>query len=161
GPNDGTASWLNRARGWIRVMTIDAFASLVVYTLATLAFFWMGVAVLHRQGLDPSGMRMVATLSQAYVPVFGEYAKWLFLIGAIAVRYSTFLIASAGNARMIVVGLALAGWVVRDKPANYRRVLTAWSVGLPLLCFVIFTSGIDPVTLILSSGMTQAIMLPV
>ena len=161
GPNDGTASWLNRARGWIRVMTIDAFASLVVYTLATLAFFWMGVAVLHRQGLDPSGMRMVATLSQAYVPVFGEYAKWLFLIGAIAVLYSTYLIANAGNARMIVDGLAIAGWVNRDKPANYRRVLTAWSVGLPLLCFVIFTSGIDPVTLILISGMTQAIMLPV
>jgi len=30
-----------------------------------------------------------------------------------------------------------------------------------LLCFVIFTSGVDPVTLILIAGLTQAVMLPV
>ncbi|HEX6984333.1 MAG TPA: transmembrane Mn(2+) transporter, partial [Planctomycetaceae bacterium] len=161
GRKDDTAAWAERARGWVRVMKFDAFASMVVYTVATLAFFWMGVAVLHRLGLDPSGMRMVATLAETYVPVFGEYAKWLFLIGAIAVLYSTYLIASAGNARMITDGLRVARLIDRDNPATYRRVLTAWSVGLPLLCFVIFTSGVNPVTLILFAGLMQAIMLPV
>ena len=161
GPNDGSAGWIARAQGWIRVMKYDAFLSMAVYTVATLAFFWMGVAVLHRQGLDPSGMRMVATLSEAYVPVFGAYAKWLFLIGAIAVLYSTFLIANAGNARMIVDGLAISRLLDRENPATYRRVLTAWSVGLPLLCFVVFAIGFDPVTLILIAGLTQAVMLPV
>ena len=161
GPNDGSAGWIHRAQGWIRVMKYDAFVSMIIYTTATLAFFWMGVAVLHRQGLDPSGMRMVATLSEAYVPVFGPNAKWLFLVGAIAVLYSTFLIANAGNARMIVDGLAVAKFVNRDNVAAYRRVQTAWSVALPLLCFVIFTSRIDPVSLILIAGLTQAVMLPV
>ena len=161
GRNDGSSDWARRARGWIHVMKYDAFASMVVYTTATLAFFWMGVAVLHRQGLDPSGMRMVATLAETYVPVFGEYAKWLFLGGAFAVLYSTYLIATAGNARMVTDGLRVARLIDRDNPVTYRRVLTAWSVGLPLLCFVIFTSGVDPVTLILIAGLTQAVMLPV
>lgn len=161
GPNDGSVGWLERARGWIRVMKYDAFFSMLIYTVATLAFFWMGVAVLHRQGLDPSGMRMVATLSQAYVPVFGEYAKWMFLIGAIAVLYSTFLIANAGNARMITDGLAVVNWINREDRTAYGRMITAWSVGLPLLCFVVFTSGVDPVTLILIAGLSQAVMLPV
>lgn len=161
GRNDGTEGWVSRAQGWIRVMKFDAFASMVVYTVATLAFFWMGVAVLHRKGLDPSGMRMVATLAEAYVPVFGEYAKWLFLSGAIAVLYSTYLIASAGNARMITDGLRVAGMFDRTSPVAYRRVLTAWSVALPLLCFVIFTSTVDPWLLIEIAGLTQAVMLPV
>ena len=161
GRRDESAVWAERAKGWIRVMKYDAFASMVVYTVGTLAFFWMGVAVLHRLGLDPGGMRMVATLAETYVPIFGEYAKWLFLIGAIAVLYSTYLIASAGNARMITDGFRVAGLIDRHDPATYRRVVAAWSVGLPLLCFVIFTSGVNPVTLILFAGLMQAIMLPV
>ena len=161
GRRDESAAWADRARGWIRVMKYDAFASMVVYTIATIAFFWMGVAVLHRLGLDPSGMRMVATLAKTYVPVFGEYAKWLFLVGAIAVLYSTYLIASAGNARMITDGFRVAGLIDRHDPVTYRRVVAAWSVGLPLLCFVVFTSGVNPVTLILFAGLMQAIMLPV
>ncbi|MCA9112630.1 MAG: transmembrane Mn(2+) transporter, partial [Planctomycetaceae bacterium] len=53
GPHSDDEAWENRARGWMRVMHIDAFASMVVYTVATVAFFVMGVAVLHRMGLDP------------------------------------------------------------------------------------------------------------
>ena len=159
GTNDGSTAWVKRAQGWIRVMTCDAFASLLIYTIATLAFFLMGVAVLHRQGLDPSNMRMVSTLAETFAPVFGSYAKWLFLLGAIAVLYSTYLIASAGNARMITDGLRVGHLIDPENPQTYRRMLTAWSVGLPLLCFVIFTSGISPVTLIIVSGFMQAIML--
>jgi len=161
GRKDASLAWAERARGWVRVMKYDAFASMIVYTVATLAFFFMGVAVLHRQGLDPSGMRMVATLAETYVPVFGEYAKWLFLAGAIAVLYSTYLIASAGNARMITDGFRVTGLINREDPNTYRRVVTAWSVALPLVCFVIFTSGVNPVTLILIAGLMQAVMLPV
>ena len=67
-------AWYVRANGWIRVMKYDAYFSMIIYTIATLAFFVMGVAVMYRQGLDPEGMRMVSTLAEQYVPVFGEYA---------------------------------------------------------------------------------------
>ncbi|MCH8925773.1 MAG: transmembrane Mn(2+) transporter, partial [Proteobacteria bacterium] len=55
-------------------MRYDALLSMVVYTFATLVFYILGATVLHRlpDGAgDPEGMRMVATLAEAFVPVFG------------------------------------------------------------------------------------------
>ena len=50
GPDDSSAAWLARARGWIRVMHVDIVCSLVIYTLATTAFYLLGAGVLHRMG---------------------------------------------------------------------------------------------------------------
>ena len=47
GPRDGSAEWTRRARGWIRVMYVDAIASMLIYTAATAAFYVLGAAVLH------------------------------------------------------------------------------------------------------------------
>src|SRR5690606_32082252 len=53
GPNDGSEEWARRAKGWISVMYKAGFGSWVIYTFGTLAFFIMGAAVLHPQGLAP------------------------------------------------------------------------------------------------------------
>ncbi len=66
GPKTNDAAWYRRANGWIRVMKFDAFASMIIYTIATLAFFFMGVAVMYQNGLDPEGMRMVSTLQSLH-----------------------------------------------------------------------------------------------
>ncbi len=154
-------AWAERARGWLRVMHYDAFCSMLVYTTATLAFFLMGVAVLYNEGLDPDGMRMVTTLARAYVPVFGEYAKWLFLIGAFAVLYSTFLVATAGNARMWTDCAKLYGVIDRHSQRSHDRAVTGFSVVLPVICLAVFMSGINPVRAILLAGAIQALLLPV
>jgi Mn2+/Fe2+ NRAMP family transporter len=154
------AAWAQRARGWLRVMHYDAFASMLIYTTATLAFFVMGVAVLYNEGLDPDGMRMVSTLARAYVPVFGEYARWLFLIGAVAVLYSTFLVATAGNARMWTDCCKLLGLIDRHNEKTHTRTVTAFSVGMPFVCLSLFTLGINPVRAILLSGAMQSLLLP-
>ncbi len=153
-------AWLQRARGWIRVMHYDAFLSMVVYTLATMAFFVMGVAVLYREGRNPDGMRMVSTLSSAYVPIFGEYAKIMFLCGAIAVLYSTFLVATGGHSRMYTDALKIFGIIGRNDQKAHDRSLTIFCVIVPLVCVVLHWTGIDPVKAILLSGMMQATMLP-
>jgi Mn2+/Fe2+ NRAMP family transporter len=153
-------AWAARANGWIRVMVVDALVSMAVYTVATVAFYLMGVAVLHRAGRDPEGMRMITTLASAYEPVFGAYAKWLFLLGAVAVLYSTYLVANAGNARMILDALKLFGIVDRYRQDAHDRWLKGLSVFLPLFCLAVFASGGDPITLVLFSGMLQALMLP-
>lgn len=154
-------NWAPRARGWMKVMLYDALASMVIYTVATLAFYIMGVAVLYKDGIDPDGMRMVSTLATAYVPVFGEYAKWLFLIGAVAVLYSTFLVANAGNARMVTDSFKVFGLMDRNNERLHNRSLTILSVVLPLMCLAVFCSGVNPVRMILIAGMMQAFMLPV
>jgi len=160
GPHSEDESWALRAKGWMRVMKIDAFASMCIYTFATIAFFLMGVAVLHKEGLDPDGMRMVSTLAEAYVPVFGQYAKWLFLVGAIAVLYSTFLVANAANARIFSDGLRFFGVVDERKPNAVQNWIKMMSLALPLLCLAVFLTGANPVRLVLIAGTMQAIMLP-
>ena len=61
-------------RGWIRVMQLDAWFSMVVFTIATVAFYLLGAAVLHPQGLDPRGSEMIPTLSQMYIASAGRNA---------------------------------------------------------------------------------------
>jgi Mn2+/Fe2+ NRAMP family transporter len=160
GPNSPDPGWVDRAKGWMRVMHYDAFLSMVVYTVATLAFFIMGSAVLHNEGRDPDGMRMVSTLATAYVPVFGEYARWLFLIGAVAVLYSTFLVANASHARTYTDVFKMFGLLDRHSQRKHDRSVAAISVLLPLVCLAVYCSGINPVTAILWAGAMQALLLP-
>ena len=161
GPRSDDEAWGRRAKGWLRVMTYDAFASMVVYTAATLAFFLMGVAVLHREGRDPDGMRMVSTLAAAYEPVFGDYAKLLFLVGAVAVLYSTFLVANAGHARMVTDTLKVYRLIDHNSQRTHDRSIAFFSVALPFICLLVFLTGANPVYLVLLTGMTQGLMLPI
>ncbi len=160
GQRSDDPEWARRAKGWVKVMLIDALVSMVVYTLATLAFFLMGAAVLHQDGRDPAGMRLVNTLAYAYVPVFGVYAKWLFLVGAFAVLYSTYLVANAGHARTITDAFKIFGVIDRDRQTDHDRSVKWLSILLPFVCLAVFLPGGDPVTMITISGMMQAFMLP-
>ncbi|MEO2015434.1 MAG: Nramp family divalent metal transporter [Fuerstiella sp.] len=162
GPRENTDAWLNRAKGWFKVMKYDAFASMVIYTIATAAFFLMGVAVLHSEGRNPEGDRMVSTLAQSYVPIFGSYARWLFLGGAIAVLYSTYLVANASNARMVSDFLSVIGLRKNEADSDARRkMVTIFSVVLPLACVVAYLLFPKPVILVAIAGVTQATMLPI
>ena len=111
GPNDGSEAWARRARGWISVMYKDAFVSWIIYTFGTLAFFIMGAAVLHPQGLAPAGNEMITTLSRMYTDTLGAWASLLFLVGAVAVLGSTLWAAIPSWARMYTNLLAEIGVV--------------------------------------------------
>jgi Mn2+/Fe2+ NRAMP family transporter len=161
GPRADDDGWARRARGWMRVMHVDAFVSMVIYTVATVAFYLMGVTVLYRQGLDPEGMRMVGTLSEQYVPVFGQYASWLFLIGAVSVLYSTFLVANAGHGRMYTDSFKILGVLDPHDPRTHQRSLAFFAVLLPLIAIGIYCTGADPVQLVLFGAFMQALMLPI
>lgn len=165
GPRDQSDAWAVRARGWMRVMHTDVWASMIVYTFATLAFFVLGAAVLGRVGLVPASSEMVRTLSQMYVPVFGEFAPTVFLIGAFSVLYSTYFVAAAGNSRCVADGLGLFG--LHDRDERTRMVWTKWiSVAWPMIALLLFlgvklvTGKDSPARMVLLSGMAQAIMLP-
>ena len=86
---DGSAAWLDRARGWVRVMHVDAWVSMIVYTAATLAFYFLGAAVLSgrdEKGLPAKVGPMLTELSQMYAPVLGARGATAFIvIGVFAV----------------------------------------------------------------------------
>lgn len=165
GKRDNTEEWARRAKGWMRVMRVDAWLSMVVYTFATVAFYLLGAAVLNRTGLNPTGESMIRTLSQMYVPVFGAHADTIFLVGAFAVLYSTLFVAGAGNARMVADGLGLFGVLKRDEDSRLiwsRRIASLWILMATFL--YIFLGYIlqrqSPSAMVLASGLAQAIMLP-
>ena len=158
GPRDPSPAWAHRARGWMRVMQLDAWTSMLVYTAVTIAFYLLGAATLGRLGLRPAGGEMVRTLGAMYAPVFGQWAAGLFLVGAFAVLYSTLFVAAAGNARMVTDGLILAGRVAGDDASRRRwtrRISVAWPLGAMVLAIAIR----EPVGMVLASGVAQAIML--
>ena len=159
GVRDESEEWASRARGWIRVMQWDAWCSAGVYTFATVAFFLLGAAILGRIELIPADSDMVRSLSVMYRPVFGPTAQFIFLFGAIAVLYSTFFVATAGNARMLSDVLRTLGWIKNNDEAYSRTV--KWMCGiLPAICGITYILGVKPVVAILMSGVMQSIMLP-
>jgi Mn2+/Fe2+ NRAMP family transporter len=159
GLRDGSIHWTQRARGWLRVMRIDAWLSMVIYTFATMAFYLLGAAVLWRAGLNPAKADMIRTLSQMYVPVFGRSAQIVFLTGAVAVLYSTFFVAAAGNARMVADALGLFGLHDGSEATRAkwtRNICVLW----PLVAAVLYTLVRRPTAMVLACGTAQSVMLP-
>lgn len=161
GKNDGSAAWLKRAKGWMSVLYTDAWLSMIIYTASTIAFLLLGAAVLHRIGLNPDGGDLIRVLSEMYVPVFGEWARPMFLVGAIAVLYSTFMIGSDGNSRLTADCLGLFGFHKNDEESHAkwtRKISLIW----PLACMAVFLLvSNNPATLVLAAGSAQAMMLPI
>jgi Mn2+/Fe2+ NRAMP family transporter len=159
GPREMTPEWERRARGWMRVMQWDAWASMVVYTFATIAFFLLGAAILGRTGLDPEKNEMIRYLAVMYEPVFGSAAQMLFLFGAFAVLYSTFFVANASLSRVASDALRTLGFIETSEE-SYRRMVRILCGVLPGLCLISFLADFAPDQVILASGVMQSIVLP-
>jgi len=159
GPRDDSEEWAERARGWMRVLRWDAWCSMFVYTFATVAFYLLGAAILGRIHLVPAGDEMVRSLGVMYRPVFGETAEILFLFGAFAVLYSTFFVATAGNARMASDVFRVLKFTDPSEK-TYRRNVKIMCAILPAICATTSVLGLRPVVMVLLSGTMQSIMLP-
>ncbi len=159
GPRDGSEAWYRRAEGWLRVLRWDAFCSMVVYTVSTVAFYLLGAAILHRVGMKPQGMELISTLVVMYRPVFGDWAGTVLLFGSFAVLYSTFFVTNASKARLATDALSVLG--LRSQGAvSHKRWLMFFSAFFPLSCFVVYACFAKPTQLILAAGFTQALLLP-
>jgi manganese transport protein len=160
GAPDGSAGWVERARGWMRVMRTDAAMSLILYTSITVAFYLLGAAILHARGLDVTNVDLIHVLSQMFRQTFGEWATVVFLAGAFFVLYSTLFGATAANALLLADALTVFGFVRYADERARRRVVQNASVGLALASTVMFLVWSQPVTLVLIGATAQALMLP-
>jgi Mn2+/Fe2+ NRAMP family transporter len=159
GKREDSEAWNRRAKGWLRVMRWDAWLSLVVYTSSTVVFYLLGAAVLHRANLHPQGMEMIRSLAAMYEPVFGSWAVGLFLIGAIAVLYSTFFVVGASKARVFADAMVIFGW--RESTPEKNRQWVKWlCLAFPIMGFMFFWLYPKPKELILLAGMMQSFILP-
>ena len=109
--------------------------------------------------MDAEGTEMIRSLAVMFEPVFGVFAQAMFLFGAIAVLYSTFFVAAAGNARVLADCCRVFG-VKMPTAQSYQRWVQAFSAVLPLLSLVVYLFVQAPKALVLASGVMQALMLP-
>jgi Mn2+/Fe2+ NRAMP family transporter len=160
--------WARRASGWVRVMQLDAWFSMVVFTVATIAFYLLGAAVLFPQKLNPQGEEMIKTLSVMYLhPLEGTPLQWLrpftgvgFLLGAWAVLFKTLYVATAANSRLTADFLNRLGVWHPSSPARRERMVQLFCVIYPALSLVLYYRFREPQGLIKAGGIAQALMLP-
>ena len=160
GPRDGSSAWLARARGWVRVMHLDIVCSLVIYTMATVAFYLLGAAVLHRLGTVPAAGDMIRVLSQIYTQTLGDWALWVFYAGAVVTLYGTVFAATAAHSRLFADVVRMTGAYARDDARSrlkWRNRFVVLLAGVPAIFYWSFES---PVRMVVAGGTAQAMMLP-
>jgi len=161
GRGDGSPAWRNRALGWVRVMQVDIFASMLIYTLATVAFYLLGAGILHGMGLVPAADAMIAVLSNMYTQTLGGWALWVFYAGAIATLYGTVFAATAAHSRLYADMLRLMGFFRADDYAARLRWRKRFVWVLTIVPAVLYWIFREPVGMVFVGGLAQFLMIPV
>ena len=161
GTNDGSPEWLERTRGWVRVMSIDAWLSLVIYTGATVAFYLLGAAVLGGQGkVIDNNDQVIPYLSEMYTTTYGHTGMLVFLMGGICVLFSTIFAATASNARLLLDGIKVYKLRQFDSEESYAYATKIACVALALLSMIFALSIGNIVLLVFIGALAQGLMLP-
>jgi len=161
GKRDDSPAWQQRAHGWIRVMQTDILCTMVIYTVATIAFYLLGAGILAKQGLMPKGDEVIPVLSRMYTDTLGSWSLVLFYIGAIATLYGTIFAATAAESRVFADLCRLLG---KFEPGDYAarvryRRKFVWTITFLSAGLYLFFR--NPVAMVTAAGVAQASMLPV
>ena len=160
GPRDESEEWSHRAQGWMRVLKLDAWISMVIYTLATVAFYLLGAAVLNQSENEIKDDNLIVELSTMYRESFGDAGLYAFIVGAFVVLYSTVFISTASNARLFADLLGLTGAIKLNNQKSRTRWIQVSCVLLPALYFLIYVLLEKPLLLVFIGALAQSIMLP-
>jgi Mn2+/Fe2+ NRAMP family transporter len=115
------------------VMQTDVLLTLVLLTCATIPFYMLGAGVLYRLNVQPDGLETITVLSNTYTQTLGEWAFWLFTVGAFAVLYSTCVSGLGGGVRSFADGMVVMGLIERNDYDARVRILKIWAVVSPLV----------------------------
>lgn len=159
GPRDDSAEWSRRARGWIRVMYLDAFLSMIVYTIVTAAFFLLGASILYQRGEVPEGYRMIETISRIYTDSVGPAAKNIFLMGSFVVLFSTLFAALAIRTRVFSDLFGVLKWIDFNNLKVRLRTIRVLAVVFPVLWTIAFLVIQLPVLMVTIGGIATFVML--
>ena len=159
GAYEDSEAWRNRAKGWIKVMELDAIFAMIVYTIVTAAFYLLGAAILHQSGDIPQGYAMIETLSNIYTESLGKGAKMIFLIGALVVLFSTLFSGLAAWTRQYTDIFGQIGWIDfnNEKQRSLSIAILAWV--FPLLWAALFLYIKQPVLMVIFGGIITSCIL--
>ncbi len=159
GPREESPEWKTRAKGWIRVMYLDAFLAMIVYTIVTAAFFLLGASILYQRGEVPEGYQMIETISRIYTDSVGPTAKNMFLIGSFVVLFSTLFAALAIRTRVFSDLFGVLKWIDFNNLKVRLRTMRILAVVFPVLWTIAFLVIQLPVLMVTIGGIATFIML--
>jgi Mn2+/Fe2+ NRAMP family transporter len=143
-------------------MHLDVIVSMIVYTLATIAFYLLGAGILNGMGKVPGGKEMISVLANIYTQTLGPWSLWLFYFGAVMILYGTIFAVTAGNSRMLADFSQLLGFYKRDEYRRRTRIRDLYILAITILAVSLyFVFGQAPVTLVVWTGIGQAALLPI
>lgn len=160
GQADRSDAWVQRARGWVRVMQTDVLLTLGLLTCATIPFYMLGAGVLYRLDQHPDGLETIPVLSNMYTQTLGEWAFWLFMVGAFFVLYSTAISGLGGGVRVFADGMSVMGLIKRDDYAARVRILRVWALVSPLVTSMAYFFFQNPVWMLTMGHLFGAIKFP-
>ena len=138
-------------------MNFDVVGSMIIYTIATVAFYLLGAGILNKMGLVPEGKAMIATLTNIYTATFGELGEMAVLLGAIVILFGTIIAATAGHSRMFADFMRLQGTFRKDDfkaRTRWRDIFIVILLVIPVIFFFIF--GQAPVQMVVWGAIAQA-----
>ncbi|UCF38027.1 MAG: Nramp family divalent metal transporter [Acidobacteriota bacterium] len=159
GPADGSEDWIRRARGWIRVMRIDALVAMVVYTITTCAFYILGATVLQPQERLADGNELIVQLSVIFTEVLGQQAWFVFMIGAFAVLFSTVFSNAAGYSRLWTDFFVEARLIPSNDQERRRRSIAIMAWVLPIVWGAVYLTFQKPLFLVVFMGISNSLFL--
>lgn len=159
GPDDGSPQWKVRARGWIRVMMIDALISMIVFTIATASFYILGAAVLHTQSELADGNKFILQLSTIFTDVIGPNARTAFMVCSFTVLFSTIFANIAGFSRMWADFFSLCGWIDGADAKQIRASVFRMAWVFPILSGLIYFVLQKPLLLVIFMGVVNSLFL--
>jgi len=116
-------STVEKIRGWLHVTFHDCLWGANALTIVVTFFYLLvAVVILHPMQQAPGGLKFVQTLSQTFTETLGPWAKWLYLLGAFGVIYSTMATIYDGYARTInkLILICLPNW------GGYKKISRSW-----------------------------------
>jgi len=159
GKREPTTEWVNRAKGWIRVMYLDAALSMTIYTIVTAAFYILGAAILFERGEIPAGYDLIIILSNIYTESTGQWALAVFMVGAIVTLFSTLFVACASGTRMFTDAFAQCRLLDFYNPVQRSRWIRNLSWILPLIWAILFLCIRAPVLMVMAGGLSLMLLL--
>jgi hypothetical protein len=159
GPRDDSQEWARRARGWIRVMQMDAVLAMIAYTIVTCGFYLLGAALLRPQGEIADGNRLVAQLSGLFTGVLGERSQTVFMVCAGSVLFSSLFSNTAGLSRLWADLLGLFRVIEISQSGQQKRIIAVLAWILPAVWALVYLTIQRPLFLIMLMGVSNAVFL--
>ena len=149
-------------------MQTDVWVTVGFITLGTLPFFFLGASILNTvtelQTSLATGsfwdIDVISALQNMFSLVLGGWAKWLFIVLAFFVLFSTLLSGTAAFTRTISDYLISMG-LVKEKEDTRKKLIQIVALVIPFLSGLFYFILPNPFTLLLIAGIWAAMGLPI